>query len=230
MPSQSPTSNHQLLLRLRPDGVPTLDNFVTGANQELVGRLKSFGGSDHLYVWGPAGSGRSHLLTAIANSGDRPVLHLAAAAVDDDIAVVDGSLIVIDDVDQLQEIAQGALFRAFIAAREKRIALLLSGPVPPAQLTLREDLRSRIGQMLIYEIKGLSDDEKADALHHYAEQRGLPLDDAVLRYLLSHGRRDLPSLLTTIDRLDEISLARQRPATLPLLRELMSETRPSEIK
>jgi DnaA family protein len=115
------------------------------------------------------------------------------------------------------------LFRVFIAAREKRIALLLSGAQPPLQLSLREDLRTRIGQMLIYEIKGLSDDEKADALRHYAQQRGLPLDDAVLRYLLLHGRRDLPSLLATVDRLDETSLARQRPPTLPLLRELMTQ-------
>jgi DnaA family protein len=217
----------QLLLQLRPDGEPTLDNFVVGANQELIDRLRSFGSSDQLYLWGAAGSGRSHLLAAIARiantGGKRSLLYLMATDIGADIALEEDALLVIDDVDLLAAAAQGALFRVFIAAREKRIALLFSGAQPPLQLSLREDLRTRIGQMLIYEIKGLSDDEKADALRHYAQQRGLPLDDAVLRYLLLHGRRDLPSLLATVDRLDETSLARQRPPTLPLLRELMTQ-------
>ena len=220
--------NDQLLLQLRPEGEPTLDNFVVGANRELIDRLRTFGGSDQLYLWGASGSGRSHLLTALARR--RTALHLEASQVSDDIEIADDTLLVIDDIDHLSAAAQGALFRVFIAAREKHIALLLSGPLPPLQLNLREDLRTRIGQMLIYEIKGLSDDEKAAALRHYAQQRGLPLDDAVLRYLLLHGRRDLPTLLATVDRLDEISLARQRPPTLPLLRELMLETRQTEIK
>ena len=47
------------------------------------------------------------------------------------------------------------------------------------------------------------------------------MDDAVVRYLLQHGRRDLPSLLALVDRLDERSLSLQRPPTLPLLRELL---------
>ncbi|MFY9328900.1 MAG: DnaA regulatory inactivator Hda [Georgfuchsia sp.] len=217
------THNDQLLLQLRPEGEPTLDNFVVGANRELIDRLRNFTGSYQLYLWGAAGSGRSHLLAAMARHG--PTLHLDASQVGDDIEIADDTLLVIDDIEQLSVVAQGALFRIFIAAREKRIALLLSGPLPPLQLNLREDLRTRIGQMLIYEIKGLSDDEKATALHHYAQQRGLPLDDSVVRYLLLHGRRDLPSLLATIDLLDKISLSRQRPPTLPLLRELMSETR-----
>lgn len=220
--------NDQLLLQLRPEGEPTLDNFVVGANRELIDRLRAFAGSDQLYLWGAAGSGRSHLLAALARR--HPSLRLEASQVSDDIEIADGALLVIDDIDQLSAAAQGALFRIFIAAREKRIALLLSGPLPPLQLNLREDLRTRIGQMLIYEIKGLSDDEKTAALRHYAQQRGLPLDDAVLRYLLLHGRRDLPTLLATIDRLDEISLSRQRPPTLPLLRELLTQDRCTQSK
>lgn len=220
-------SNDQLLLQLRPEGNPTLDNFVVGANCELVDRLRTIAGCDQLYLWGAAGSGRSHLLSAICRL--RQALYLDASQVSGDIEIGNDTLLVIDDIDSLSATAQGALFRIFIAARERRIALLLSGSTPPLQLNLREDLRTRVGQMLIYEIKGLSDDEKGAALRHYAQQRGLPLDETVVRYLLLHGRRDLPSLLATIDRLDEISLVRQRPPTLPLLRELMNENRQTEI-
>ena len=217
-----PTRDRQLLLKLRPEGAPTLDNFVTGSNGELIGRLRHFSGSDQLYLWGDVGAGRSHLLTAIARQGSsRHVIQLAAEDIGRELNIEPNALLVIDDVDRLSTEAQGAMFRVFISARQNGVALLFSGPVPPLQLHLREDLRTRMGQMLIYEIKGLSDDEKAAALHHYAEQRGLPMDDAVVRYLLMHGRRDLPSLLAMVDRLDEISLALQRPPTLPLLRQLL---------
>ena len=217
-----PTPDRQLLLKLRPEGQPTLSNFVVGSNWELLERLEMFGADDQLYLWGAPGSGRSHLLTAIARRGsERPVRQVAASDIGDRLEIEPGSLLVIDDVQSLTPEAQIALFRIFIAARENGVALMLSGPLPPLQLDLREDLRSRIGQMLIYEIKGLSDEEKSAALRHYAHQRGLPVDDAVLRHLLLHGRRDLPSLMAMIDRLDELSLSLQRPATLPLLRRLM---------
>jgi DnaA-homolog protein len=225
------TTDRQLLLKLRPEGAPTLANFVVGSNEELIQRLRRFDGSDQLYLWGNAGSGRSHLLTSIAREGSsRPVIQLAAVDIGDDLAIEVGSLLLVDDVDHLSDAGQAAIFRIFISARQNGIALLFSGSAPPLQLTMREDLRTRMGQMLIYEIKDLSDADKGAALHHYAQQRGLPMDDTVVRHLLLHGRRDLPSLLATIDRLDEISLARQRPPTLPLLRELMVETRQREMK
>ena len=214
--------DRQLLLKLRPEGTPTLDNFVVGANDELIERLRGFGKSDQVYLWGEAGSGRSHLLAAMAARNiDRRVISTQAADIHADIDIASGTLLVVDNIDRLSPSGQGVMFRAFIAAREVAAAVLLSGPVPPMQLALREDLRTRIGQMLIYEIKGLSDVEKLAAINHYAQQRGLPMDDAVVRYLLQHGRRDLPSLLALVDRLDERSLSLQRPPTLPLLRELL---------
>jgi DnaA family protein len=134
---------------------------------------------------------------------------------------VPGSLLVVDDVDRLSATAQITLFRSYNSARLGRYGLLLSGPLPPAELALREDLRTRIGQCLIYELKPLSDEEKAAALRHHADGRGMRLDDAIIAYLLRHGRRDLPSLLAVVEALDKTSLELKRPATLPLLREIM---------
>jgi DnaA family protein len=86
---------------------------------------------------------------------------------------------------------------------------------------LREDLRTRLGWGLIYELHGLSDEEKLDALSKSAESRGLSLSPGVLPYLLTHFRRDMPSLSAMLDALDRYSLETQRPITLPLLRELL---------
>jgi DnaA family protein len=216
----------QLLLDLKPEQIPSLDNFVAGTNAELVGRLAALadpGNFDLIYLWGAPGSGRSHLLGAVARAAAtrRTTRLIEGHRADADMHVPPGGLLVVDDVERLDADAQVALFRAFNAARLVGLAVLLSGPVPPLQLQLREDLRTRIGQCLIYEVKPLTDDEKSAALARHALLRGMKIDAGLVNYLLRHGRRDLPSLMTVLDALDRATLEQQRPATLPLLKEVM---------
>jgi DnaA family protein len=132
-----------------------------------------------------------------------------------------GALLVLDDIAAIADDGQVALFRTFNAARLAGLALLLSGPEPPLRLRLREDLRTRIGQTLVFEVKPLSDEEKAAALGRHALRRGMRVDDGLVRYLLARGRRDLPSLMAVLDHLDRVSLEQHRALTLPLLREVM---------
>lgn len=221
-PSSMP--QQQLLLDLKPKQPPTLENFVAGANAELLARLRLLTQPqcfESLYLWGPAGSGKSHLLGATAGASAHPATFLPAQKVGADTTASAGSLLVIDDVEQLSADAQIALFRLFNAARFLGLTLLLSGSEPPLRLNLREDLRTRIGQMLIYQVQPLSDGEKAAALQRHAIERGMLMDAGVVQYLLRHGRRDLPSLITMLDYLDRVSLEQHRSPTLPLLRELM---------
>ena len=220
------TPQRQLLLDLKPEQPPTLDNFVIGANAELVQRLRSLCDArsfEALYIWGPQGCGKSHLLAATAEAarGQRPVALLHGTEGGAELAPTPGSLLVIDDVQGLGAEAQIALFRTFNATRFLGLALLLAGTEPPRQLELREDLRTRIGQTLIYKIQSLSDDDKAAALRRHAIERGMLMDAGVVHYLLRHGRRDLPSLMAMLNSLDRASLEQKRPPTLPLLRELM---------
>jgi DnaA-homolog protein len=216
----------QLLLDLKPEQIPTLDNFVAGDNAELVSRLDALADGrsfDAIYLWGPDGCGKSHLLAATVarSTGKRPVCAMKGAEAGAEITAPTGALIAIDDVDALGEPAQIALFKVFNAARLAGFALLLAGPEPPLRLAVREDLRTRIGQMLVFEVKALTDEEKSAALHRHALMRGMRVDAGLVRYLLNHGRRDLPSLMAVLDGLDRISLEQQRPATLPLLKEVM---------
>jgi DnaA family protein len=216
----------QLLLNLRPEQQPSLDNFVAGANGELVGRLRDLaapGSFANVYLWGPPGAGKSHLLAATAALAEsrRPVVALTGADAGDDMSIEPGGLLVVDDVHRLGEEAQVALFRIFNTARLVGLSLLLAGSEPPRRLALREDLRTRVGQCLVYEVKGLSDDEKSAALRRHALERGLRVDEGLVRYLLSRSRRDLPSLMAVLDHLDRKSLEQLRPATLPLLKEVL---------
>lgn len=220
----------QLVLDIRPDAPPTLDNFVAGANIELLASLSLLAAdrgllpAPHLYLWGASGNGRSHLLQAavrLAADGGRPTHYLGADSVGAALPETPDALLAIDDVDRLQPDAQIALFNAFNRARINGQSLLLSGPVAPLGLALREDLRTRIGQSLIFEVQALDDDSRAAILTTLAERRGIRLADEVVDFLLRHGRRDLPSLLAAFDALDAASLEKKRPITLPLLREMM---------
>lgn len=218
----------QLTLDIRPEQNPTLDNFIAGANAELVARLRALAqpkAFDAVYIWGPQGSGRTHLLRAALAAADavgRRVVMVAGEEAGAELPCPPGGLLIVDDVDRLDDTAQVALFRAFNSARLAGLALLLAGPAAPLELKLREDLRTRIGQALVYHVKPLSDEEKAATLHSQASQRGLRVEEGVIGYMLRHTARDLPSLMAVLDALDRASLERKRPVTVPLLKEMLN--------
>jgi len=198
----------QLALPIQPPPEPTLDNFVPGANAELLARLRALAAGQHadavLYLWGAPGSGRSHLLRACAGTGVQ----------------------VADDVERLDDAGQVALFHAINRARESGGTVLAAGARPPAQLPLREDLRSRLAWGLVYEVRALTDDERGLYLLGEAARRGLRLSDDVAEYLLAHVRRDVASLGAILDHLDRTSLELRRPVTLPLVREALRDLQP----
>ena len=212
----------QLVLDIRPDAPPTLDNFIAGNNDELLAALAGIRTlSSHLYLWGPSGSGRTHLLRAAVAFTGMPAIYIPAHEVGTELPQMRGALLAVDDLHALDAAAQIALFNAFNRARGNGQTLLLAGEAPPLQLAVREDLRTRVGQCLVYEVRPLDDEARAAILRTLAERRGLRLADDVADFLLRHGRRDVPSLLAVLDALDAASLERKRAVTLPLLREMM---------
>ena len=217
----------QLTLDIRPETPSTFDTFVGGANAELVAQLHALAtpqAYDAIYVWGPPGSGRSHLLLATAaqaQESGRPVSFIRGVEAGAELHLPSGGLVIVDDADHLSLEGQIGLFRAFNTARLVGLALLVSGEAPPARLALREDLRTRIGAALIYEVRPLTDEEKAQTLAGHALARGMRFEPEIIDYLLRHGRRDLPSLMAVLDALDRASLQQKRPITLPLLREIL---------
>ena len=208
---------------------PALDNFVAGRNAELLQNLRQWAFRDgrerFIYVWGLAGSGRSHLLKgAVAAARDTGASAAYVACSGDTQFGEDAErmdCVAVDDADCLGEAAQVALFNLYNALRERHGMLLVSGNAPPAQLKLRGDLVTRLGWGLVYQVHALSDEEKAQALTRHAAARGFPLSGEVCDYLLNRVRRDMPSLLAMLDALDRHSLESKRPITVPLVRELL---------
>lgn len=217
----------QLALTLAPPPAPALDNFFPGRNVELLTLLGNLvAGRDverSIYLWGDAGSGRSHLLRATIaalNAAGLVCLHVSRG---DPIPAPAAELraVAVDDVETLDARNQRAFFNLYNQLRERAGIVLAAGDAPPARLRLRPELVTRLGWGLVYQVQALTDDEKAIALKRHAAARSFDLPDGVIDYLLRHLSRDLPSLMSVLDALDRHSLEAKRPITLPLLKELL---------
>ena len=213
----------QLLLQLAPPPAPTLDNFVPGRNGAALQALRDIaqgqGAERFVYLWGEPGSGRSHLLQGLvlATSGGAAVYACGAAE-----GNADGDrVLAVDNVQNLSAGDQVRLFDHYNRARAAHGALVASGDAAPAQLALREDLRSRLAWGLAFQLHPLSDEEKAAALRGHARARSLALGEDVIAYLLRHAQRDMASLIGILDALDRYSLEHKRPVTLPLVRDAL---------
>jgi DnaA-homolog protein len=221
----------QLVLELGAEKPQSLDTFVTGRNAELLQLLQLFArraprtpAERFVYIWGDPGAGKSHLLQALQESSEaRSTSRYIAAGspVGAYLFEQDVTLYLLDDCDRLSADAQIAAFNLYNEVKENGALLVAAGATAPAALMLREDLRTRLGWGLIYQVHGLSDDEKIEALNHAALARGINLPSGVLPYLITHFRRDMRSLSAMLDALDRYSLETQRPITLPLLRSLL---------
>lgn len=234
----------QLILQLILDHPPTLADFVAGPNAEPLAALARWrgsakngaasggglGGEFAFFLWGDAGVGKTHLLRACAatysDSDSDSVYHdarrdpgLAALVLPSEGRKV---RLLIDHVEYLDETGQIALFHHFNRLRAMEGSRLLAAArQPPLRLTLREDLRTRLGSGLIYRLLPLPDAEKMAAIKTQAAARGLELSEPALHYLLTRAPRDMPSLSALITAIDRHSLESKRPVTLPLLREVL---------
>jgi DnaA-homolog protein len=211
----------QLILELAPAPAPTLENFFPGRNGAAIAALRDAlrGEERFVYLWGAAGSGRSHLLQAFASAAGGS--YLCAPQFDCPAAAAS---VAIDDIERLDIVGQLAVFDLYNAMRQRNGTLVAAGSRPPADLPLREDLRTRAGSGIVLQLHPLSEPEKREALSRQASERGLRIGDDILDYLLTRFSRDMGTQMAVLDALDRLSLQTRRPPTLALLREALKSS------
>lgn len=234
----------QFTLRLDLPQSQTFDNFVAGANGEVVAHLErpwpvtddNAAQFDGVWIYGPGSSGRSHLLrAALLRAHEQGLMAIYVGCKDFppgsasliralEHATSHGQVVALDDLDRLPDTMQ---FQQLVFAIAQRLLLeggrLLVGhhrPAHEAHFAL-QDLASRLRSLHHFQLKPLADVDKARLLRARANARGYVLGQAVIDYWLARGPRDLARLLEDLDRLDQASLSRLRKVTVPLLKEVL---------
>ncbi len=212
---------------------PTLTNFFAGPNQATLQHLQLWVSNDKrspvpTYLWGVGGSGKTHLLRAAQASLREQ--GCAVGWMDASVAEPSGfdeswRVVILDDVHLFTAVQQQAAFNWFVNATTpsdgQQRWVLAAGSVPPSDLVLREDLRTRLGWGHIFQLQVLSEPERRAVLRQQADERGVFLSDEVMDFMLHRFSRDLSSLIQLLDQLDGYALQTQRAITIPLLKAML---------
>jgi DnaA-homolog protein len=212
------------------------ETFAQGANGEALAalrRLANGGSRAPVWVYGPAGAGKSHLLqAACAAAGDagRASAWLPLAQVRaEGPGLLDGferlDLLALDDLDAVAGEAawEAALFTLYNGIADQGGRLAIAASASPAATAIRlPDLASRLGASEVYQLEPLAESEQPEALRSRAERRGLELPDETLAFLTRRAPRDFATLCRMLDALDMESLAAQRRLTVPFVREWLA--------
>jgi DnaA-homolog protein len=223
---------HQLILDILPNSQPSFDNMVVGHNAQAIESARNLKAGQTLYLWGPDGSGRSHLLKASTHTfgglyfdDKTSAEHILQCATGN---LPMPPLVAIDDMHKLDLASQSASFTLYnrfkeLSGGEHAFKLIVAGDRAPLNMPLREDLRTRLGSGFTERLTPLSDQDKLEALLNLTHEQAMPITPEVLQWLLKYGSRDIRVLWGTIQSLDRYALSHQRAITVPLLKTMLAE-------
>ncbi len=227
----------QLPLALRWPARQRFADFVVGSNGAALELLRGAAdAAQPLYLAGPSGSGRTHLLIAACMAaGERglgaqyvPLAALSAARAEAIRGFGGSDLVALDDLEAIagDRDAEHALFDLYNRCRAEHAGMIFAACAQPAALGIDlPDLVSRLAACTHAVLKPLDEAQRRALLRGRAAERGIMLDEAVLDWLFARARRDTGSLLDILDRIDRASLATRRRVTVPFLRELLEDAR-----
>jgi DnaA family protein len=227
MPQPTLPAMQQLPLTLSTEPVRRFDNFaVNPASAVVVQALQTRTSAAAIYLWGPSGCGKTHLLHAAAQAvqdeGGRVQAFTAADPAPwqvDDVP----QLVLLDDCDRYDAQQQHGAFQWFVEAATHGFAVLAAARVPPVDLPVREDLRTRLGWGVVYQMEAPSEDQVRALLRREADRRGIFLSDDVMGFVMTRFERNLCHLMELLNRLDRYGLAHHREVTVPMIRRMLAE-------
>ena len=223
----------QLALDFGLAPVPSLDNFVAQGNEAALEHLRLWAGNPlrspvPTLLWGPSGSGRTHLLLAVrqALAADGVRVGWLDAGVFDPPPFDDHwGAVLLDDCHLYTAAQQATAFNWFVNAQApaggRALWVLATADAAPADLNLREDLRTRLGWGHVFQLHALGENERRAVLRRAADERGVFLGDEVMDFMLTRFSRDLSSLMALLEQLDAYALRTQRAITIPLIKSML---------
>ena len=222
----------QLTLAVGQHDTPTFDNYrITTANRLTVNSLRQSvqdAGWHFTYLWGGAGSGRTHLLlaaNALAGGVYLPLRDLQHSVPSSALLDLEfNGLVLLDDLHLVigDDGWERAIFDLFNRCLWQECALVVSADRAAASLSTRlPDLQSRLNSGLSLHVREPDDDDKSLILRDRAAARGMRLSEEAAKFILARAGRDLGSLMHVLERLETASLQEKKPLSLPFLKRVL---------
>jgi len=229
-----------LAMRLRERAV--FESLVAGPNLQAVESLKAIAtgaATDSVWLSGPAGVGKSHLLQATCALAQHtgiaaaylPLAELRALGPEALEGWSHAAVLALDDLPAVvgERDWEQRLFGMHREAHERGAVLVSAALEPPRMMRFAlPDLGSRFAAATLLPLRPLNEAEQREALRLRARARGLELPDETALYLQRRFRRDLPTLYRLLDTLDEAALQAQRRVTVPFIRSVLSPEPPEQ--
>lgn len=224
----------QLPLALTLDSHASFASFVAAGNAAAVAHLEAVAAGtrrEPIWLWGEAGTGRTHLLQAAcrraSEAGLRAMYLAETQGLEPTLLAELGrvDLVAVDDVERLAGNPrwEEPLFALVDARYQGAGMLIMAAGRPPAAADFRlRDLASRAAGAVVYRLAALSDQERLTAVMRHAELMGLELDAATAGFLMRRVERDMRALLAWLERIDREALIAQRRITIPFVRDLLA--------
>jgi chromosomal replication initiation ATPase DnaA len=191
------------------------DFLVGAANEEAFALIDRWPGwpVPVVYLFGPPGSGKSHLTEIWRAESDAAAVGAAALRKSDADRLVANGAVAVEDVDALP-FDEAALFHLLNRASEKDAAVLLTGRSPPAGLAIGlPDLASRLRAAQPVRLAEPDDLLLRRVLTKLFADRQLSVSPAVIDYILTRLDRSLEAASLIVERLDREALAEGRAVT-----------------
>ena len=171
---------------------------------------------NRFYVYGGAGSGKSHLLSAICDSyldvGKTAIqvslLELLDAPTEAITSLERFDLVALDDIEAISGVPhwQKAVFHLINYNNEEGGQLVFSSRVAPIELKLElPDLQSRLTQAVSVKVpNGSLYADRSTLVMSVLSRRGIHIDQQIVDYLLAHGPHQTSVLLQSLEQLIQL--------------------------
>ena len=197
----------QLDARIGDFSGPGGGHVIDGVRQLHAGLMNRF------YIYGGAGTGKSHLLSAICDSyleiGKSAIqvslLELLDAPTEAITSLDRYDLVALDDIEAISGVPhwQKAVFHLINYNNEEGGQLVFSSRVAPIELKLElPDLQSRLTQAVSVKVpNGSLFADRQALVNSVLNRRGIHMDQQIVDYLLAHGPHQASILLRSLEQL-----------------------------